>query len=281
MNNKEDVVVWVKCAKDGCFGRWNWRIRKSCPLCGYVYNDKPTIDNTKIQSVSSSTWEVKIPYIKDCSKAPESIIIFIQPLVKIKIDYLMKKMDNIEWLAYLIGKDYIVEDLFIPQQEVTGVSVDNIKCNNFNNLNVIGVIHSHHDMSGNFSHTDDEWINQNHDISLVATKQNISGQVRWKTPCGSLKVINAVVKLKMNVKIDFKEFDKVITDNIKRKKIHVSVQGQIFTKEEKEICFDNNDEVFHAIDNINDDPSELDFTEEKTLADELNELEESGMFSTD
>jgi len=264
--------IWVNCINGRCIGRWNWTIRKSCPVCGRVYEDKPHIEPTNI---SPASWEVKIPYIQECSKAPENIVINIRPLVKIKIDYLMKKMENIEWLAYLIGKDYLVEDIFIPEQEVTGVSVDNIKCDNFNNLNIIGVIHSHHGMGSSFSKTDDDWINQNHDISLVVSSQNISGQVRWKTPCGSTKIIDAVVKLKMNVPIDYKEFDKIINDNIKRKKVtFTSVEGKIFSKEEKEVLFDNNLEAPE-----NDDPTELDFLEEKTLADELEELEESGMFS--
>jgi hypothetical protein len=50
-------------------------------------------------------------------------------------------------------------------------------------------------MGNGFSGVDHEWINQNHNISLCISHGGIAGQVRWKTPCGGLKIVKAVVKV--------------------------------------------------------------------------------------
>ena len=162
------------------------------------------------------SWEVKIDMIKNCDKSPSFIKVKINPIVKSKIDYLMNKFKNIEWLAYLIGNDNIIEDLFIPDQTVSASSVNNITCKEYNDKNVVGVIHSHHNMRNDFSSTDDEWINQNHNISLCVSKSGIKGHVRFKTPCGALKIVDAKVVLNINSNFNKKEFEKEINKKIKK-----------------------------------------------------------------
>ena len=128
-------------------------------------------------------WEVKVETV-ECSKAPKKVDVSLSPLAKSKIDILMKEYSNIEWLAYLVGdKDdpYVVEDIHVPAQKVTSVTVSNIECPEFNEIGCIGVIHSHHGMGNGFSGTDHEWLNQNHNISLCISKGGIAGQVRHKT----------------------------------------------------------------------------------------------------
>jgi hypothetical protein len=142
---------------------------------------------------------------------------------------LMKKYPNIEWLAYLLGdknEPYIVKDLFIPQQSVTATSVTNIVCPEFNNLPVIGVIHSHHGMGNGFSGTDHEWINQNHDISLCIAKSGIAGQVRVKTPCGALKIVSAKVIVRFpKINYDFEGWMKESTEKIGTIKYQTYLNG--------------------------------------------------------
>ena len=169
--------------------------------------------------VKNNPWEVKIDVLKECGKSPKEIIIWVLPLAKLKIDFLMEKMGNSEWLAYLIGnkENYLVEDIWIPEQEVSSTRVDNVNCPEFNSLGVIGVMHSHHSMGNNFSGTDDNWINQNHDISLCISDKGIKGHVRWKTPCGGLKFIPAILKLKFDVVFDECDFKKTINERIKKK----------------------------------------------------------------
>lgn len=163
-------------------------------------------------------WEVKIDQVTDCSKAPNEINVSIELLAKEKIDKLMKKYPNIEWLAYLLGdkenEPYVVKDIFVPKQEVTSTRVDKIDCPEYNTLPVIGVIHSHHGMGNGFSGTDDEWINQNHNLSLCISHGGIAGQVRWRTPCGSRKIIKVKVKVKYP-ELDF-DFDSWVKESSER-----------------------------------------------------------------
>ncbi len=147
---------------------------------------------------SGDSWEVKIDTITDCGKAPSEMIINIDLLAKMKIDALMEKYPAIEWLAYLVGdgKDALnVVDILIPEQTVTTTRVDDVVCPEFNQVPIIGVIHSHHGMGTGFSGTDHEWINQNHNISLVIAKNGVAGQCRWSTPCGAMKIIPVKVKV--------------------------------------------------------------------------------------
>jgi len=135
----------------------------------------------------------------------------MKPLVKEQIEALMKEYKNIEWLAYLVGewvndKKPLVKELFIPEQKVSSASVNNIRCPEHNELNIIGVIHSHHTMGHSFSQIDADWINQNHNISLVVSHTGMEGQVRWKTPCGSLITVKSKTKLWYDVDFNKKDF---------------------------------------------------------------------------
>jgi len=171
----------------------------------------------RVNANANVGWDSGITYITNCDKAPENIIVNIDPIVRIKIDSLMEKFPHIEWLAYLIGEGTHVKDIFIPNQEITTASVDNVFCPEYNTLSSIGVIHSHHGMGNGFSGTDDDWINKNHDISLCISVGGINGQVRWKTPCGSTKIVNAKVVLKYGIDFDKESFFKIADDKIKKK----------------------------------------------------------------
>lgn len=171
-------------------------------------------------------WESELETVDGCSKAPEAIKILIEPIVKVKIDSLMSKYPNIEWFAYLLGAEgerdenwkHTVADIYVPTQKVTATSVDDIICDEFNDLPIIGAIHSHHGMGTGFSGTDHAFVNQNHDISLVISKAAIAGQVRWQTPCGCLKIVPATVRPKIDVDFDEKSFLETAVSNISEKR---------------------------------------------------------------
>ena len=135
---------------------------------------------------------------------------------------LMKEYPKIEWLAYLIGdKDdpYVVEDIHVPTQKVTSVTVSGIECPEFNQIGCIGVIHSHHGMGNGFSGTDHEWLNQNHNLSLCISKGGISGQVRHKTECGGLVIVPVGdVDVLYNIFFDKEDFIKIANEKIKKNK---------------------------------------------------------------
>jgi len=166
-------------------------------------------------------WEVKLDVVKECGKISDNgaSIVWIEPLAKVKIDALMGEYKSQEWLAYLLGnkEDMTVKDIFIPEQAATSVRVDDIECEEFNNMPVIGVIHSHHGMGTGFSGTDNTYINQNHDISLVVAHTGIAGQVRSKVPCGALMITDAKIKLKLNIDdFDKEKFLEKAKANIKK-----------------------------------------------------------------
>ena len=232
----KNKINFVNCIKPTCPSRWNINVSRSCPLCDTKYVGKRKRNEMVVKSMiqkgknfnhisDNETWEVKIDCVDDCSRSPKELIVWFKPLVKSKIDMLMDELGSIEWLAYLIGDailegenpSIIVDDLFIPDQIVTSTSVDNIICPEYNNIKVIGVIHSHHGMGTGFSGTDHEWINQNHNISIVVAKSGINGQIRWKTQCGSIKIIDAIIKIKMDVDWNEKEFLGIIKEKVKKR----------------------------------------------------------------
>ena len=223
-----NVGKMIKCPT--CGNHYDTVIHNWCPNCRKTYNPgEYTAPYNHIHHnvvLEDDAWEVKIDVINNCAKSPEKIKVKINPIVKSKIDYLMKKFIGTEWLAYLIGdadteekkaEENKVIDIFLPNQVVNSVNVDNIHCEEFNNLNIIGVIHSHHNMGNNFSSTDDDWINQNHNISLCVSKSGIKGHVRWKTPCGSYKIVEAKLVLNLNTNFDEKSFDEEIEKKIEKK----------------------------------------------------------------
>jgi hypothetical protein len=203
-----------------CFMKyWSRSPNQPCSYCNgvtskdYLRNERNiTMAKKNENEQTGDTWEVKIDTVSECSKAPGDITVKIALEAKLKIDSLMEKFPNIEWLAYLIGRAADEEadvkadplhivDIHIPTQQITATSVDNIECEEFNNLNIVGVIHSHHGMGTGFSGTDHAFINGNHNLSLVIAKNGVAGQYRWTTPCGSLKIVDDV-----KVKVIYPDF---------------------------------------------------------------------------
>jgi hypothetical protein len=144
-------------------------------------------------------WDAGIEILASCDKmeAPAYHIEF-DLLAHQKINKLKASYPSLEWLAYLVGtvdreaNKVTVEDLVIPDsQQVTSVSVYNVEYEWGalpDGKSICGVIHSHHSMGAFFSGTDDAYINQNHDVSIVvatAKGREIKSQVRVKAPCGA------------------------------------------------------------------------------------------------
>ncbi len=134
----------------------------------------------KLEPAKESYWDTDIT-VEEVPEA-DPIDVFLSPVVMAKIRALMDYYANIEWLAYLIGEEKdgvrVISDLVIPKQVVTPVRVD---VTGSVDVSTCGVIHSHHGMMNEFSHTDDEYINQNHGMSLCVARNGIQGVVRVKT----------------------------------------------------------------------------------------------------
>jgi hypothetical protein len=155
-------------------------------------------------------WEVPLPdCVTACSKVDQSVDVFMSKCARVKAMHFMKWAKHREWLAYLVGEKveqgYVVTDLYLPDQRTSATLVDKVNANEYNKLNIVGVIHSHHDMgagdedSPSFSGHDAEFINSNHNLSLLAGNKKgggfkIVGIARITTPCGGLMKIKATVK---------------------------------------------------------------------------------------
>lgn len=214
--NEENICE--KCERKSEMGKKKKKNKNQKVFNGGIQKTVGKGNNTN--NNDNEAWEVKIDCVTECSKAPTEITVWMMPLVKEQIEALMTEYKNIEWLAYLIGnwvddRTPVVKELFIPEQKVSSAAVNNINCPEHNEINVIGVIHSHHTMHHKFSQIDDDWINQNHNISLVVSHTGMEGQVRWKTPCGSLKTVEGKTKLWYDVEFDKEDFIKKAKEKIK------------------------------------------------------------------
>jgi ribosomal silencing factor RsfS len=155
-------------------------------------------------------WEVEIDVITACSKCSKSVDVFVNHTARTKAMMYMKWAGPREWLAYLIGEfkegAYYITDLYLPDQRTSSVLVDDINADGYNNNTVIGVIHSHHEMGAgdednpSFSSHDNNFINGNHNLSLLAGRDSKSGGfkvvgiARIETPCGGLMRVKANIK---------------------------------------------------------------------------------------
>lgn len=180
-------------------------------------------------------WEVDIDCVTACSKAEKKVKVFMKKDARTKAMRFMRWAGAREWLAYLVGSKqedgFHVEDLYLPDQRTSATLVDKVVAENYNQLKVVGVIHSHHEMgagdedSPSFSGHDANFINGNHDLSLLAGRDRVSGGfkivgiARVKTPCGALMQVKAEVKAMPEVMTDEEKelkkefFSKVMGDN--------------------------------------------------------------------
>ena len=179
-------------------------------------------------------WTSEIKMLESCSAAPQNVSVRLKPLVKMKVDKLMDMFPNIEWLGYFIGKvvndEYIAEDLLIPEQTISTGSVTNVHFSVPIGVTVIGVAHSHHTMGSFFSGTDKEFINSNHNMSIVFSRNDMKGQVRWKAPCGGFKIVDAEIKFDFGVDWNTEEFEADV-----KEKINSNMKVYLLTQEQKDI----------------------------------------------
>jgi hypothetical protein len=179
-----------------------------------------------VNSVESDSWEVKLDCVKECSKAPEAIDIYLSSIVISKIRLFMSWAGSKEWLAYLQGeKDndsnkIFVSNLLLPKQSASSALVHDVECSDYKDI--VGVIHSHHEMGGandvhkpGFSGHDEAFINGNHGVSLLVAKDGIAGFARVVVSCGAFKRVKVNIHKMVDDRIDKeilkKEFDEKVS----------------------------------------------------------------------
>lgn len=176
--------------------------------------------------VKQECWDSGIEILPTCGhmKVPKYNVEF-EILADEKIKKLQDYYPSLEWLAYLEGEvdhdkhHVLVKDIVIPDsQQTTGVNVYNVEYSWNEGRKIIGVIHSHHSMGAFFSGTDDAYINQNHDVSIVVStseRSPIKGQVRMKTRCGAYILAEDLdFSVKREKVLDEKEFEKEFVSKI-------------------------------------------------------------------
>lgn len=188
-----------------------------------MYWDAKKEEESKLQNENRDNdeyFEVEIDHVKKCSKVPNELVVNIEDSVLEVFKKFMKWAGKQEWLAYLKGKydpnkpeeEAFINGIVLPNQDASSALVHNIHVDDYEN--VIGVIHSHHEMGIGFSGHDWDFINGNHHISLLISKKEITGVARAFTPCGALKRMN--VKMKRFEK-ELTEEDKKLKDNFMEK----------------------------------------------------------------
>jgi hypothetical protein len=156
-------------------------------------------------------WEIPLPEcVTECSKTKKEVNVFIGKEARKKAMLFMKWAKAREWLAYLVGEkiedEYFIHDLYLPDQRTSATLVDKVVADEYNKLSIMGVIHSHHEMGAgdedrpSFSGHDNNFINSNHNLSLLAGRDRATGGfkvvgiARVTTPCGGIMKVKAVVK---------------------------------------------------------------------------------------
>lgn len=196
------------------------------------------------------TWKTdyEIPKIEDLNKV---IIKLITPTITItkethqKINQLNKKYPNLEWMAGLIGtknnKEYTINEIIIPEQEVTQTSVEatkNGKKQLANTTNLIGWIHSHNTMKS-FQSTTDYDTAHNYGITIT-TNNNLeyTGITKEK-----ITINNTEIELftEPNIQIETEEYnnqdiEKQANQLIKEKVYKYEPQTTLTNNTPQEIC---------------------------------------------
>lgn len=148
---------------------------------------------------ASDCWDSELEISVD-SKCPHhkkaAVKINFPPLIWKRVIRLTQELDT-EWLGYLKatkvkqakGIQWNVTELVVPPQEATMSKVDPTET-----VDAPGVIHSHAGGGAFFSGTDDEYINKNHEFSIVVNKsENCAAVGRLLLPCKALTLVDAKV----------------------------------------------------------------------------------------
>ncbi len=161
----------------------------------------------------------------------KSPTVYIDPIPRSKIQYLMNEYPHQEWIAYLQGrmfeKDSIyVEDISVPpHKDSSGGSAEAEPFHIPGNC--VGIIHSHHKMGAYHSATDKAYVDKNYPVSITVAhgKQGFSyDAISYQTTlCGKGAVVKCLVKyVSPEPLFNKEEFLKRAKENIdKGKKVYM------------------------------------------------------------
>ena len=182
-------------------------------------------NNIKVVIVKSNNdkeWNSDLPII-DNGRCPyiKGYKVILKEEVYKKILAINNEIRDVEWAGYLYGKwlddkTAIIEDIKIPEQEVTGASVDVKETD----AKAFGTVHKHPWSGGtSFSGIDREYAMSNHDISLLIDADNkMVAKVRKKLPCGHYALADADIEMEKDENL--KNWLEEAKKKIKRETVH-------------------------------------------------------------
>lgn len=119
----------------------------------------------------SNGWDSGVKLLSNPNKLGQnSPDLYIPIEIEYKIDRLSQEMGSTEWGGYLIGSDNVVNDLIIPDQKVSGATWEFTGEETYEN--VIGTIHSHHNMKASPSRTDTDYVGFNYKFMCIFSFQD-------------------------------------------------------------------------------------------------------------
>jgi hypothetical protein len=147
--------------------------------------------------IKKECWEIetkdRVEILSSCGKIrTEPLVLGLEVMSKIR--GLMEKFPKLEWLAYLREHDGVIDELWVPPQKVGAASVEVTDAGSSIDH---GVIHSHNSMKAFFSGTDDDYLNNTYDFSIVTAfgdrDLEFAGVRKLKTECGGIVVAKTEV----------------------------------------------------------------------------------------
>ena len=158
---------------------------------GEVIDDLPEEPKMEIKGRTDrpfSAWKSELRTLEKCEIGRDpDLDVYLDSDVHCRIVAMTEAMGSEEWLGYLTGTKYAdgyyIDGIRIPKQTVSGASVDVDEPDM--GEDVIGTVHSHHNMGSFHSGTDNEYLVGNHDLCLVYSNSGkYATKVRVKLPCG-------------------------------------------------------------------------------------------------
>ena len=141
----------------------------------------------------------------ECSLV-QTKLIYIEPIPRQKIEYLMSEYHHQEWMGYMVGEiqgnKVYMQDLSIPIHALaTGGMAEAVPFSEPEHC--VGVIHSHHSMGAFHSGTDQEYVDKNYPVSVtvacrVGSKLEFDATCYLRTPCGKGTTKKCEVKYVMS-----------------------------------------------------------------------------------
>ena len=177
-------------------------------------------------------WDTGLKVYEHCPHVKQPVFLVDYEVFEL-VRRLAEKYRSTEFLVYAQyvkkGNAYYIHTPYIPEQEVTGASVD---VDESVSTEYRVVIHKHPSGVDSFSSTDDEYINANNDVSLLwLDGKFVDAVVRVRVPCGVYISVRAKPPT-VYVAVDkdrFEELEKRVSSLVKEASRKIKQKTLVYT----------------------------------------------------